>query len=171
MNVWTAEYLNILNLSFGNVYEFDSAKRIMVKPRMKSKPKTSRVLKLVAVIAVIVIATVAVYGGLTYPRSTLDFSVSFTIGADVQRKQFDVPFLNDAVEVQVAVSSGSALWNARILNGDETVWSHSAAQGGQTTYNSGWIKLSSGTYNFTFATAGAGSLSAQISLKSKGGFW
>lgn len=131
----------------------------------------NRNLKIVATIIIIVIATVGIYGALTYPRTVLAFPVSFTIGADVKREQLDVPFLNDWVQVEVTINSGSALWTARILNQEETVWSHAAAQGGQTTYNSGWIQIASGTYNFTFATAGAGSLSAEITVTSKGGFW
>jgi hypothetical protein len=44
---------------------------------------------------------------------------------------FNQQFLNDKVKVQVAVENGAALWRARILNGSEVVWEHSAAQGGQ----------------------------------------
>jgi hypothetical protein len=143
----------------------------MAKSSMSSKPKTPKILKLVAVIAIIAIATVAIYGALTYPRTVLSLSVSFTVGADVERKQFDVPFLNSWIQVGVAVNSGSALWVARILNQNETLWSHTSAQGEQTAYKSAWMQLSSGTYNFTFATLGVGSLSAEITLTSKGGFW
>jgi hypothetical protein len=131
----------------------------------------NRNLKIVAAITVIVIATVTVYGALTYPRTVLTFPVSFTIGADVEREQFDIPFLNDWVQVEVTINSGSALWTAKILNQEETFWSHSATQGGQTTYNSGWIKIASGNYNFTCATMGVGSLSAEITVTSKGAFW
>jgi hypothetical protein len=117
------------------------------------------------------LAIVSILGALTFPREVLTFPISFTIGADVKRELMEVPFMNDRVMVEVIINRGSALWNARILNGEETVWSHSAAQGGQTTYNSGWLQVSSGLYNFSFATAGAGSLSAEITVTSKGGFW
>jgi hypothetical protein len=128
-------------------------------------------LKIIAALVIILIATMGFYSILTYPTTLLAFPVSFTIGADVEREQFNIPILHDWIEVEVAISSGSALWSARILDQEETVWSHTAVQGGQTTYNSGWIQLASGTYNFTFATAGAGSLSAEITVSSKGGFW
>ena len=44
-------------------------------------------------------------------------------------------------------------------------------KGGKTTYISEWIQIHSGHYNFTFATAGLGTLSAEIRVTSKGGFW
>jgi hypothetical protein len=142
--------------------------RILLYPTVKTmKP----ILKIVIALAAISIATVGIFAVITYPREVLTFPISFTIGADAKREQMDVLLLNDQVMVQVIINSGSALWTARILNGEETVWSHSAAQGEQTTYNSGWIPIPSGTYNFTFATAGAGSLSAEITVSSKGGFW
>jgi hypothetical protein len=129
------------------------------------------ILKISVALVAVLLAIVSILGALTFPREVLTFSISFTIGADVKRELMEVPFMNDRVMVEVIINSGSALWNARILNGEETVWSHSAAQGGQTTYNSGWLQISSGLYNFSFATAGAGSLSAEITVTSKGGFW
>jgi hypothetical protein len=129
------------------------------------------ILKIAVAVVVVLLATVSILGALTFPREVLAFPVSFTIGADVKREVMQVPFMNDRVMVEVIIDRRSALWNARILNGEETVWSHSAAQGGQTTYNSGWLQVSSGLYNFSFATAGAGSLSAEITVTSKGGFW
>ncbi|MGB9683657.1 MAG: hypothetical protein ACPL1Z_01850 [Candidatus Bathyarchaeales archaeon] len=138
---------------------------------MGVSPKKSRA-KIVLALTVMLIAVLAVaYFLVTYPRVLVDFTVSFTIGADSRRVEFEVPFLHDYVKVEVYVSSGNALWNAKILSGDETLWSHSAQQSGQTTYSSEWIKLSSGRYNFTFATAGLGSLEAKVKLTSKGGFW
>ena len=129
------------------------------------------VLKIVVAVVAVLLAIVGILGAFTFPREVLTFSISFTIGADVKRETMEVPFMNDRVMVEVMINSGSALWTARILNGEETVWSHSAAQGGQTSYNSGWLQISSGLYNFSFATAGAGSLSAEITVTSKGGFW
>lgn len=128
--------------------------------------------KVVCGIALALVTVVFVaYLALTYPRVLVSFTVSFTIGADSRRVEFEVPFLHEYVKVEVHVSSGNALWTAKILSGDTAVWSHAASQGGQTTYASEWIKLSSGRYNFTFATAGLGSLEAEVKLSSKGGFW
>jgi len=129
------------------------------------------VLKIAVAVVAVLLAIVSILGAFTFPREVLTFPVFFTIGADVKRELMEVPFMNDQVMVEVVISSGSALWNARILNGEEIVWSHSAAQGGLTTFNSGWLQISSGVYNFSFATAGAGSLSAEITVTSKGGFW
>jgi len=137
----------------------------------KNPRKTSKMLIAVVLIAVVVIAAVVAYAALTYPRAVLNFPVSFTIGADVEHKEFNMPFLNNQVQIQVVVNSGTALWAARIESNDTTLWSHSAAQGGQTTYNSGWIALASGNYNFTFSTIGLGTLEADVTVSSKGGFW
>ncbi|MEM3578981.1 MAG: hypothetical protein QXL54_02005 [Candidatus Bathyarchaeia archaeon] len=128
--------------------------------------------KKVAGIAVaLVIVVFVAYLALTCPRVLVSFSVSFTIGADVRRVEFEVPFLHEYVQVEIYVRSGNALWTARILDDETAVWSHTASQGGQTTYTSNWIKLASKRYNFTFATAGLGSLEAEVKIVSKGGFW
>jgi hypothetical protein len=137
----------------------------------QTKKKTSSGVKAAAAILIIVVAAVAAFSALTYPRQALDFPVSFTVGADVVHQTFEVPALDGTVQVKVAVETGSVLWTASILSGNSTVWTHRAAQGGQTTYTSEWITLPSGTYNFSFATAGIGSLSAQITVDAKGGFW
>jgi hypothetical protein len=137
----------------------------------KTTKKTSKTLKIVALIFVILFVSVGIYAALTSPRTIVSFPVSFTIGADVERKEFDVPMLHSFVQVEVAISTGSALWTASILNHDDTLWTHTAAQGGQTTYRSEWIQIPSGHYNFTFATAGLGTLAAEIKVTSKGGFW
>ncbi len=55
-------------------------------------------------------------------------------------------------------------------NGTE-IWSHQKAQGEQTIYSSDYFALASGSYTFTFAALGAGSLDAQIDIQAKGGFW
>jgi hypothetical protein len=128
-------------------------------------------LKITVAVVAVLVAIGVFLGAFTFPREVLNFNVSFTIGADVKRELLEIPFMNDLVMVEVMINSGSALWNARILNGEEIVWDHSAAQGGQTTYNSEWLEISTGLYNFSFATAGAGSLSAEITVTSKGGFW
>jgi hypothetical protein len=131
----------------------------------------SRVAIAAASIAVVIFGAFAVYAGVTYPKTVLTIPISFTLGADVRTMRFDQSFLNSYVEVKISVASGAALWRARILYGDETVWEHSAGQGEQTTYESGWINLPSGSYNFTFGTVGAGSLDAKVTVSSKGGFW
>ena len=132
--------------------------------------KSKAVLTVVAIIIVLA-AAFTLYTGATYPRTIVNVPVSFTIGADVTTGSFDQPILNDKVQVQVAFQNGAALWEARILSGDQLVWEHAAAQGEQQSYSSGWIQLPSGNYNFTFGTIGIGSLDATFSITSKGGFW
>jgi len=136
----------------------------------KTARKRSRGLKIAVLIVILIIAGVSVFAALTYPRTVLSFPLSFTVGAQTERREFNVPMLHSWVQVQVSVSSGTALWTARILSDDSELWSHSAAQGGQTTYNSGWMQLATGNYNFTFATIGFGTLDAEITVSSKGGF-
>jgi hypothetical protein len=131
----------------------------------------SKTLVASVLILVIIVAVVGAYAALTYPRKVLSFSVSFSVGADVERKEFDVPILDQRVQVKVVINSGTSLWTARILSQENVLWSHGALQGGQTTYESEWIELQNGHYNFTFATAGLGSLNADIEVTSKGGFW
>ncbi len=131
----------------------------------------SKVVLAVAAIVIIVVASFAGYAGLTYPRTVLTIPVSFTVGTDISNTKFDQSVLDNRVQVQVNIQNGAALWRARILNGDQVIWEHSAAQGGQTSYNSGWIDLPNGSYNFTFGTIGVGSLSATAMVSSKGGFW
>lgn len=133
-------------------------------------PKSMTVIAVAAIIVILAAAFIT-YIGATYPRTIVNIPVSFTIGADVTRGGFDQPILNSQVQVQVSVQSGAALWQARILNGDQLVWEHGAAQGEQQSYSSGWIDLPSGSYNFTFGTIGIGSIDATFSITSKGGFW
>jgi len=124
-----------------------------------------------AAIVIIIVAAFALYAGETYPRTTANTQVSFTIGADSKTTAFNQPFLDDKAQVQVTIQNGAALWRAQILSGDQVIWEHSAAQGEQQSYNSGWIILPSGNYNFTFGTIGIGSLDATVTVTSKGGFW
>lgn len=131
----------------------------------------TRSLMVVVLIIIIIGACIGLYTVLTYPRSAVNFTVSFTIGADVERREFSVPILHETVQVEVVVNNGNLLWTANILQHSDVLWSHAAHQGGQTTYQSDWIRLPSGDYNFTFATAGIGSLDAEIQVTSKGGFW
>ena len=136
----------------------------------KSSGKT-KTLRSVVLIAVLVVVALGVYAAITYPKTVVSFPVAFTIGANVEHKEFDMPLLHGWTQVEVIVSSGTALWTANIILQDETIWSHTAHQGGQTTYKSGWIELPSEHYNFTFATAGLGSVEAEIKVTTKGGFW
>ena len=131
----------------------------------------SKLVTAITAIVIIAVAIFAVYAGETYPRQSLTTTVSFTVGVDSNTAAFGQPFLDDKVQVQVSVQSGAALWRAQILNGTQVIWEHSAAQGEQQSYNSGWLPLPSGNYNFTFGVIGTGSLDASASVTSKGGFW
>ena len=122
-----------------------------------------------ALIAIVLIA--AGFAAWTYPRSILTIPVSFTIGADVVNESFTVPLADNAVQLEVAVTSGGALWSAEIDLGNQTVFLYRTAQGGQTTYTSEWIILGAGDYHIRFAALGAGSLNAQVTVWAKGGFW
>lgn len=138
-----------------------------MKQRSENMSRTLKAtLSVIAIIVVIIIA----YAALTYPGNVVSFPVSFTLGANVEERDFDIPILHKWVQVEVTVPSGTALWTAKIESDSVMVWSDSAHQASQTTYKSGWIELPSGRYNFTFATAG-GSLEAEIRVTSKGGFW
>ena len=116
-------------------------------------------------------ASFGAYLGVTYPRAIANVSVSFSAGVDSKTVSFNQMFLEDKVQVEVTVQTGAAVWRAQILSGDQVIWTHSAAQGEQQSYNSGWISLPSGDYNFTFGTIGVGSLEATATVSSKGGFW
>lgn len=132
--------------------------------------KSKAVIALVA-IAIIIIASFAVYAGEIYPRTTVNTQVSFTVGADSKTVAFSQPFLDDKAQVTVTIHNGAALWRARILSGDQVIWEHTAVQGEQQSYSTDWIQLPSGSYTFTFGTIGAESLDASASVLSKGGFW
>ena len=127
--------------------------------------------KFTIIFAIIVFAAFGVYAGWIYPRTVVSIPVSFSVGADQKTVAFGQPYPDDRVQVQVSVQSGTALWRAQITRGSQTIWKHSASQGEQTSYVSGWMKLPSGNYNFTFQTVGVGSLNAVVTVTSKGGFW
>jgi len=131
----------------------------------------SKTLIAIGAVLIIIIAVFAVYAGVTYPRIVVTIPVSFIIGADSTTMAFEQPVLDDKVQVQVSVQNGAALWQAQILSGDQVIWEHGAGQGEQTNYDSGWLALPSGPYNFTFRTVGIGSLDATVTVSSKGGFW
>lgn len=124
-----------------------------------------------AVAIIIVVVAFGAYAAWTYPREVVSFPVNFTAGADLTREQFTMPALDSQVQVVISIQNGNALWQATILSENGTIWSHTAVQGGQTAYSSGWISLQPGDYNFSFGTLGLGGLQAQVTITAKGGFW
>jgi hypothetical protein len=131
----------------------------------------SRILKATVLIVVIVVVVFGIHAAVTLPKTVISFPVSFTIGAETKTEEFDVPWLHGSIQVEIRIQSGTALWSAEITSEDKTIWSHSAAQGGQTTYTGEWTEISAAPYNFTFRTLGIGSLEAEIEVTTKGGFW
>lgn len=132
--------------------------------------KSNAFIALVVVVGLVLVG-LSIYALITFPRNTLTIPLSFTVGADVVTRTFEQPFLADRVQVQVSVESGASLWHAQILDQNQVLWEHTAGQGEQTSYQSGWIELSGGNYTFTFGTIGIGSLTAEVTVTSKGGFW
>ena len=122
-------------------------------------------------IIVFIVLPICAFMALTYPRTVISFPVSFSFGADTEERELNIPLFHGSVQVEVVVNDGTSLWNAKIVRQDEILWSYSTHQGGQTTYKSGWIELPTGNYNFTYATAGLGSLDAEIKVVTKGVFW
>ncbi len=131
-----------------------------------------KIIALGVTILIVVLVAIALYSALTFPKTLVNLQVSFSIGADREVKEFAVPFFQDRVQVEVSVTTGAALWSASITdaNGNE-VWAHNKAQGDSTTYESEWIAIQSGSYNFTFGTIGIGNLEASAKVTSKSGFW
>jgi hypothetical protein len=129
-------------------------------------------LTVAAVFLVAIVVGVGVYAALTFPRAVVDFQVSFTVGVDNEQREFEMPALHEKAQVEFALGSGSALWRASIINAEgTTIWEHTKAQGDQTIYQSEWLTLPSGRYNFTFGTIGLGELQANVKVTTKGGFW
>jgi sucrose-6-phosphate hydrolase SacC (GH32 family) len=121
---------------------------------------------------VAIILIVGLYSALTFPRNLAEMEISFSIGAEEEQKEFQLPIFHDKTQVEVVISSGSALWSASITDANGSkIWEHAKAQGDQTVYTSDWIALPSGSYNFTFGTIGLGGLQANFKVTSKGGFW
>ncbi|MBS7630504.1 hypothetical protein KEJ47_02835 [Candidatus Bathyarchaeota archaeon] len=137
----------------------------MESPTKKSMNRFS------AFAVILIVAIPLAYMAITYPRIVSTYSVSFTLGINSKRIEFEVPFLHDSVRIEVSVRTGAALWAAKIMSGGNLLWSHTTTQGGQTTYMSDWIGMPSGRYNLTFATIGIGSMEAEIKITSKGGLW
>jgi hypothetical protein len=131
----------------------------------------SRSPKATVLIVVIVAVVFGIYAAVTFPKTVVSFPVAFTIGAETKTEEFNVQWLHGSIQVEIKIQSGTALWSAEITSGDKTIWRHSAAQGGQTTYTSEWTEISAAPYNFTFRTLGIGSLEGEIKVTTKGGFW
>ena len=125
----------------------------------------------ITIIIVVALAAVLGYGAWTYPRTATIIPISFSFGADSKSVEFDLPPLHDEVQVEVSIKSGAALWTSRITSGNVTAWTHSASQGGQTSYQSGWVSVSQGHYKFVFGTIGLGSLTGEVKVMTKGGPW
>jgi L-2-hydroxyglutarate oxidase LhgO len=119
----------------------------------------------VAILAVVLIA--AGFAAWTYPRDVVTIPVSLTIGADVVQKTFTVPVADNAVQLEVTVSSGGALWSAEIDTGNATVFLYRTAQGGQTTYTSEWIIVGAGDYSIRFARVGSGKVGYRLTVNSR----
>lgn len=123
------------------------------------------------VLVLVALIVVGGYAALTYPKTVATIPVSFKFGAESKTIEFDVPPLQDWYNIEVSVTNGNALWGAMLVSGNVTVWSHSASQGSQTSYRSGWLTISPGHYTFTFGTIGFGSLEGVVTLQTKGGLW
>ena len=138
---------------------------------MKSAREISRASLAIVLITVMTSTTLGLYASFTYPRTSLSFNVAFTIGADIEEREFEIPLLHKFVQVEVVIGSGAAIWNAKISLQEEIIWSHTDYQGEQTIYKSEWIEFPNKRYNFTFTTTGFGSLEAEIKIHTKGGIW
>ncbi len=139
---------------------------------MQTNSERSRLTKGIITTIIIMGIFIIAFAWWTYPRTILSLPVSFTVGASTQEKVFEVPALDDSVQVQVKINNGASLWQASILGDNSTtIWSHQKAQSEQTVYSSEYFSLASGNYTLVFATIGAGSLDAQIEVEAKGGFW
>jgi hypothetical protein len=86
-------------------------------------------------------------------------------------KTFEVPVLEGQFKLKLPSKAAQPFGQQAFQVATAPFGHIRAAQGGQTTNSSEWITLSSGTYDFSLATAGLGSLSAQITVDSKGCFW
>ncbi len=126
-----------------------------------------RVIFIVGVLATIF----GVYTLLTYPSTTISFPVSFAIGADTKNEALEVSILQSQVRLDVVVTTGLTWWTAKILQDGTEVWRHSITQNDQTVFESEWIELQPGSYNFTFTAASLAALDLDVTVTTKGGFW
>lgn len=112
-----------------------------------------------------------VYTLMTYPITAISFPVSFTIGADTKHEALEISVLQSHVRIDVVVVTGSTWWTAKIFQDDTEVWSHSMTQNDQTVFQSDWIELQPGSYNFTYTAASLAALDLDVTVITKGGFW
>ncbi len=138
---------------------------------MQTPPRKRTKFRMIYLFAIFAVVALLVHATLTYPQTVVSFPVSFSIGANTEEKEFNLPLLHGLIQVEVAITSGTTLWSASITQQDNTLWDHRATQGDQTSYQSGWIQIPSGQYNFTFSTIGFGELQTDIKVVTKGGFW
>ncbi|MCW4039856.1 MAG: hypothetical protein NWE83_03775 [Candidatus Bathyarchaeota archaeon] len=112
-----------------------------------------------------------VYTLMTYPITAISFPVSFTIGADTKHEALEISVLQSQVRTDVVVAMGSTWWTAKIFQDDTEVWSHSMTQNDQTVFQSDWIELQPGSYDFTYTAASLAALDLDVTVITKGDFW
>jgi hypothetical protein len=112
-----------------------------------------------------------VYTLMTYPITAISFPVSFTIGADTKHEALEISVLQSHVRIDVVVAMGSTWWTAKIFQDATEVWGHSMTQNDQTVFQSDWIELQPGLYNFTYTAASLAALDLDVTVITKGGFW
>jgi hypothetical protein len=126
--------------------------------------------RIMLVVGVLIIG-MGLYTFFTYPSTVIRFPVSFTIGADTKQEALELSVLQSRVRVDVVVATGSMWWTAQILQGDTEAWSHSMTQNDQTVFQSDWIELPAGSYNFTYTAASLAALDLEVTVTAKGGLW
>jgi hypothetical protein len=119
----------------------------------------------------VLIASLGLYTLFTYPSTAISIPMSFTLGADTKQETFEISVLQSQARIDVVVTTGSTWWTAKILQGDAELWSHSMTQNDQTAFQSDWIILSSGSYNFTYTAASLTALALEVTVTTKGGSW
>ncbi|MEM2906982.1 MAG: hypothetical protein QW739_02765, partial [Candidatus Odinarchaeota archaeon] len=77
--------------------------------------------------------------------------------------------LQTQLQLNIAITSRSALWTLRLYNSTgDIVWSYSALSTGALTVNSPWITI---TGNFTIQIAALGALTGQVIVSGRGFPW
>ncbi len=126
--------------------------------------------RVVLVVGILIVAF-GLYTFMTYPSAAISFPVSFAIGADTKHEALEMSVLQSHVRVDVVVTTGSTWWTAKILQNNIEIWSHSMTQNDQTVFQSDWIELPAGSYNFTYTAASLAALDLIVTVTTKGGFW
>jgi hypothetical protein len=119
----------------------------------------------------VLIVALGFYTLFTYPSTAIHFPVSFTVGADTKQEALEISVLQSQVRIDVVVITGSTWWTAKILQDNTELWSHSMMQNDQTLFQSDWVVLSAGSYNFTYTAASLADLDLEVTVTAKGGFW